>query len=303
MIAALLPLILQAATLPVERFGDWTVACDDRARCAALAQPPVGATDGDYPPFVLRGATPPALEIPIPTSVAAGTRLTMAVDRKVLAEIVAPGGGSGLSLPVAGTLARALARGRMLTLATADRRVIARASLAGLTAARAALAVARPLEPLPAIDQPVVTARPPRALPRKQAKALRGGEPTGCGAILPRSYRLDAQHSLVAIEPSCATATRTTSFYILPEKGDAQPAIFDTPAAAAPPDHRVAGGWNPLRRRIEVLLPPDPMLDCGTLRDFAWDGARFRLAEERVVTECRRATRQITTRRAAVTAH
>ncbi|KTT68824.1 hypothetical protein NS334_15970, partial [Sphingomonas endophytica] len=223
----------------VTRLGDWTVACDDRGRCEALAQPPVGAPDGDYPPAVLRDDPAPALELPIPAGVAAGRRLTLAVDGTTLARIVAPGGGSGLSLPLAGPLARAVSRGRLLTLAGADRRVIARVSLKGLTAARAALRAPAPAA-LPPIDQPPVTAARPRQLSRKQLKAL---AVPSCTTPQPRSYRLDARHTLIAIDSGCTP--RATWLYVLPDKGDPAPATFDIPAAATPPAHRVAGDGAP----------------------------------------------------------
>ena len=327
MIAALLVLVLaMEAAAAVATHGDWTVGCDNRRVCEALSRVPEGGADADYPLVVLRRdaapAAPAALELPIPAGIAAGTRLSLAVDGRTIAELVAPGGGAGLALPFTGTLASAITRGRVLTLADQRRRVRARASLAGLGAALTAIDTAQgrtgtrtallrpgrstadavpPAPPLSVIDQPEVTGRPARTLSRAQLARLTDPARAGCGAALPRSYRLDARHSLLALEARCGDAASTWLF-VVPEKGAPVAATFDVPAAD-PPSHRVNGAWDPVGRRIATLLPAHPGRDCGTLREFAWDGARFRLARERVVAECRRTTHHITTWQARVAVH
>jgi invasion protein IalB len=339
MIAALLPLALQAvpalpaAALPaferaaVPADGDWSVLCDNQRRCTTWARVPDGAAASAYPLVVLRrdgdAAAVPAIDLPIPAGTAPGTRLSIRVDARVLAQLVAPGGGAGLSLPFSGALARALTRGRMLTLADPGGAVRASTSLDGLAAALAAIDAAQrregtrgalvrggagrvpPVPPLPAVAVPRADPRAPRVLSRKELQASFGKPPKDCGPALARGYRLDATRTLLAIEPPCATMEAGTGagalLFVAPDKGAPQPALFDA-AAALPgaPTHQVAGNWDPVRRRVAVLLPATPGQDCGTRRDFAWDGARFRMVEERVIAECRRATYEITTFRADV---
>ncbi|MFK3891045.1 DUF1176 domain-containing protein [Sphingomonas sp. NPDC079357] len=292
--SAALMLALQAAIAiePVDA-GDWRVFCDDRQRCVALSQVPEGGEPEAYPMVMLRrdGAVA-AIDLPIPASVAAGMRMTVAVDGRTIAQLVAPGRGAGLSLPFTGKLATALRRGRALTLADPGGRVRARLSLTGLSAALAAIvegAAARPVTGV--IDVPPVDARPPRTLSRKQLEKLVGKPAEGCGTVYARSYRLDAAHSLLEVVSPCRGAGALP--YVVPDKGDAQPAV-DLPAT---------GAWVPARHRYAVLLPATPGRDCGVRREFVWDGARFRLAEERVVAECRRATYEVTTYRATVRAN
>jgi invasion protein IalB len=321
MIAMLLPLAMQAAASSPG--GDWSLACDNQRRCTAWARVPEGAEPSAYPLVVLRrdgdAAAVPAIDLPIPAGTAPGTRLTIMVDKRVLAQLVAPGGGAGLSLPFSGALAKALTRGRMLTLADSTGQVRASASLKGLGAVLAEIdavqqregtrgALVRrgpgagpPVPPLPEVAVAPADARAPRVLSRKQLQALLGKPPKGCGPILARGYRLDAAQTLLAIDPLCDTTGATVLAYVVPDKGAAQPAAFDAGAAAPGlPAQQVAGGWDPVRRRVAVLLPETPGRDCGTRRDFAWDGARFRMVEERIVAECRRATYEITTFRAQV---
>jgi hypothetical protein len=270
--------------------GDWRVFCDDRQRCVALSQVPAGGEPDAYPLAVLRHDGPvAAIDVSIPATIGAGTRMTVAIDGRTVAELIAPGRGAGLSLPVTGTLASALRRGRVLTLADAGKRVWTRTSLTGLSAALGAIgerATARPATTV--IEVPPADARAPRALSRKQLEKLVGKPARGCGAVHARGYRLDATHSLLEVVSPCRGAD--ASPYVVPDKGDPQLAV-DLPAT---------GAWQPARRRYAVLVPATPGRDCGVRRDFVWDGARFRLAEERVVAECRRATYEVTTYRATV---
>lgn len=277
------------AIAPVDA-GDWRVFCDHRQRCVALSQVPDGGDPDAYPLVVLRrdGAVA-AVDLPIPASVAAGTRMTVSVDARTIAELIAPGRGAGLSLPFSGKLAGALRRGRVLTLAEQGGRVRARVPLTGLTAAMSALADAAPMPSAETvIDMPPVAVDAPRNLSRKQLEKLVGKPAKGCAAVYARGYRLDAGHSLLEVVSPCRGAGALP--YVVPDKGDAQFAV-DLPAS---------GAWEPARRRYAVLLPATPERDCGVRRDFIWDGARFRLAEERVIAECRRATYEVTTYRATV---
>ncbi|WP_341208868.1 DUF1176 domain-containing protein [uncultured Sphingomonas sp.] len=286
-------LVAWQAALAVEPVttGDWRVFCDHRHRCVALSQVPAGGDARDYPLVLLRRDGPvAAVDLPIPATAAAGTRMTIAIDGRTVAQLVAPGRGAGLSLPFSGALATALRRGRVLTLAEAGGRVRARTSLTGLSAAMAALETSGGTMPaMVVIDTPPVDPRAPRMPSRKQLERLVGKTAKGCAAPFARGYRLDAAHTLLEVVAPCARAVATR--FVLPEKGDAQPVDGNLPAA---------GAWDPVRRRYAVLLPATPGRDCGIRRDFVWDGARFRLAEERVIAECTRATYEVTTFSATV---
>ncbi|VXC31615.1 DUF1176 domain-containing protein [Sphingomonas sp. 8AM] len=288
-VALLLAMQAAVAIAPVDA-GDWRVFCDYRQRCVALSQVPEGGDVDAYPLVVLRrdGAVA-AVDVAIPATVAAGVRMTVAVDGRTVAELIAPGGAAGLSLPFTGKLASALRRGRVLTLAGPDGAVRARTSLAGLTAALAALSDDNKVAPATEeITVPPVDPRAPRMLSRKQLDKLVGKPAKGCPAVFARGYRLDAAHSLREIVAPCRGTGAAP--YVLPEAGEAQPAA----------DLPVPGAWDPARHRYAVLLPATPGRDCGVRREFVWDGARFRLAEERVVAECRRATYEVMTYRATV---
>ncbi len=264
--------------------GDWLVACDERRSCTALSQVPAGAAADDHPLVVLRDdGTGAVLDVPIPTAVPQGRRVALAVDGRTIAELVAPGGGGGLSLPFAGAVASALRRGRVMTVAGA------RVSLRGLGAVLTTIARVQkaPAVASPPILIPPRDPRPPRLLSRKQLHRLAGKPRAGCAPPATRAYRLDAAHSLLEVTAPCAGAAVP---YILGEAGEAQPASFDPPLAGA-------GVWDPTAFRYRVLLPDTPGRDCGRRRAYAWDGARFQLAEERLIAECRRATYEIATYR------
>lgn len=277
------------AIAPVDA-GDWRVFCDYREQCVALSQVPDGGDPETYPLVALRRVGPvAAVDVPIPATIAAGVRMTAAVDGRTVALLIAPGGGTGLSLPLTGKLASALRRGRLLTLAEPGGEVRVRTSLTGLTAALAALTTNDTAAPAaPEIVVPPVDPRAPRTLSRKQLEKLVGKPAKGCAAVFARGYRLDAGHSLLEIVAPCRGTDAMP--YVLPETGAAQPAA----------DLPVPGVWAPARRRYAVLLPATAGRDCGVRREFVWDGARFRLAEERVIAECRRATYEVTTYRATV---
>lgn len=320
-------LALQAAPLTT---GDWMVVCDVRRQCTALSQVPSGAPVADYPLLVIRRAgSAVVLDLPVPAGIARGTRLSLAVDGRTVAQLVAPGGGGGLSLPVVGGLAAPLSKGASLTLVDPRGRTRARASLKGYDAARSAVDIpisstdlsttpstadgrqrrigrrpgATALLNTPSTDLstasstviqlPTTSDAAPRTIARKQLARMVAPRP-GCGQAVARSYRLDVRTTLLAVEPPCPAAARRTLFYTLGEKGDPVPAIFDAPASTSPLGYEANGGWDPQRRRIAVLLPPTGRL-CGIERSFAWDGARFRLVEEQVIAECRRTTYRVTT--------
>lgn len=314
-------------------FADWTVGCDNVRVCQAVALVPEAEAGDGYLMLVLRreatAAAPARLTLPIPDGVAARTRLSLAVDGTVLAQVVAPGKGGGLALPFQGPLAAALMEGRQVTLADARGRTIAHASLAGLAASALAIDEAQrrigtrtalrrpgrtpasnvpPPPPLPVVHQPPVTGAPPRTIPVKDAVKLIGRDAAVCddatGPVAPKAYRLDATHSLVAVEHPCGNGAYNlfTSLFVVPDKGKPVPAVLDAPSGfgEAPRNQVVTDGWDARTRRLTSYARGRGIGDCGSHQAFAWDGSRFRLVEQSSMGECRGARDYITTWRARV---
>jgi antitoxin (DNA-binding transcriptional repressor) of toxin-antitoxin stability system len=289
-------LLLQAAApAALVAQGDWITGCDNQRACQALA----GASGGAEPRLrlVLRrdGAADAAtrLDLPLPVTVAAGSRVTLAVDGRTIAQLVAPGNGGGLALPFEGKLAAALLRGRRVTVVAPRRRVLAGASLVGLettlrafdaaqgrTGGATALAppargdlaaaivppvLALPVLALPVVDQPEVTGATPRRFSEKDARKLLGRDAGTCAA--PQTWRLDAAYTLLAFDPACAALHGAGALYLLPAKGQPRVASIDVP----PPDGVAL--WDVTRRRLIGASGP-------VRREYAWDGTRFRLVLE-----------------------
>lgn len=334
--ALLLAAAMQAA-LPtpgdLRTFADWTMGCDNQRACSAVALVPEAEDGARYLMLVLRrdaAATALArLTLPIPETVAKGTKLSLSVDGKLLAQVVAPGKGGGLALPFQGALAAALMEGRRVTLTDPRGRTVAQASLAGLAAGVLAIdeaqrrvgtrtALRRPGSapasqvpappPLPVVHQPPVTGRPPRTISAKEATKLIGQDAAVCpyanGPVAPKAYRLDATHSLVAVDHPCGNGAYNlyTSLFVVPEKGKPVPAVLDAPSGFgdAPGHQVVTGGWDGRRRRLTSYVRGRGIGDCGSMQAFAWDGERFRLVEQSSMGECRGAREYITTWRARV---
>ncbi|WP_277982056.1 DUF1176 domain-containing protein [Sphingomonas phyllosphaerae] len=309
-------LLLQAAApAALATHGDWILGCDNQRGCDAL----VRDSGGSEPRLRLAlrrdgAATAPArLDVPLPLSVAAASRVTLAVDGRPLAQLIAPGGGGGLALPFEGKLAAALVRGRRLTVFESKRHVLAGASLVGLGATLRAIDAAQGRESsaatlappergavpasiaavpaLPIVDQPEVTGEAPRRFSAKDARKLLGRAAADCAAA--RTWRLDAAYTLLALDPGCAATHGRAALYLLPPKGPAMAATIDPAPAAAPPS------WDPARRRL--------VSTAGPLRqEYAWDGVRFRLVLEQHDTALPDASGDedvITTWRATVAVH
>ncbi len=314
-------------------FTDWIMGCDNQRACQAVALVPDDADGDGYLMLVLRrdgaASAPAQLQVPVPDAVAAGVRLSFAVDGTPVAQIVAPGKGAGLALPFEGAIRAALLGGRQATLSDARGRTLARASLAGLSAsllavdeaqqrvgtrtalvrpgARPATAVP-PVPPLPVIHQAPALVAPPRTISPKEAAQLIGRDNASCqyaiGPVKPKSYRLDATHSLIAIEHPCGNGAYNiyTSLFVAGDKGKPAPAVLDAPATFgdSPVNQVVNGDWDARTRRLTSFVRGRGLGDCGSRQAFAWDGARFRLVEQAQMGECRGAYDYITTWRARV---
>lgn len=322
-----------SAPAPLRTFGDWTIGCDNQRSCMAVALVPDAEDRDRYLMLTLtrggRATAPAQLAVMLPATVARGKTVSLAVDRKTIARIVAPGNGAGLALPFSGSLANALIAGHRVAIVDSSDQTLATASLEGLSAALTAMDDAQyrtggvtalrrpgtrpgsripPVPPLPVVVQPPVTGKPPRALSAKRAAKLIGRDNAACGqdagAVAPQAFRLDATHTLVTVEHPCGNGAYNiyTSLFVVPDKGKPAPAILDAPSGFSGQAGNIVinGGWEPATRRVTAFLRARGLGDCGSQQQFAWDGARLRLVDQRDMGECRQVTSFIPTWRAQV---
>lgn len=312
----------------LKTFADWTVGCDNGARCQAVALVPDSDDRDTYLLMVLKrdGDGPAQATLTLPAS----GRGTLTVDGTPVAAVSprpAPDGGD----PVATiTLDRAaitaLGNGKAAALVVGGKPV-AHASLAGLAAAMLYIddkqarlgtlgALRRPgakpdasvvAPALPVIASPTPGANPPRTLAPAAAARLIGKDAAVCDdatPIAPEAQRLDATHSLVLVPHPCGNGAYNafTSVYVLDEAGRATPAAFDSPVGMGEgvTNELTNGRWDADTRRLSEYVKARGLGDCGGSSDFVWDGARFRLIEATGMGECRGSVDWITTWRATV---
>lgn len=311
----------------LKTFGDWTVGCDNGLACQANALLRVSSDDRDAYLFLVlsRDGTPaaaPTLRVPL-DGVPRGTTVTLSIDGKPVARLVAPGGDGGLQLPFDRKLYAALAQGRTATLTGAGRPRAA--SLNGAAAAmlyiddqqhrlgardaliRVGPATAVPAPPpLPVIVQPAPGAKPPRALSVKDATRLIGPDNTRCtDRPLERdAVRLDATHSMTVVNHPCDNGAYNlySSVFIVPDRGPVTPTSFDevTGMGEQQGNEITNTRWDAQTRRLTDYVKARGAADCGTLSEFAWDGTRFRLVRQQAMGECRGSMDWITIWRARV---
>lgn len=292
--------------LPLKTFGDWAVGCDNGATCQAGSLAP---EDGEPPALTLsieRAAGPDAgLTIRLRGN-APALPLTFAVD----GEAVARGGTAqddwtALRGEPALALTRKLANGRAITVADASGKTIATLSLTGAAAALrwidaqqgrdgtiGALAASgkrpdtRPAPALPVVRAPVVRGEAALLDP---LLVTRMRETAKCDADdLPPATTKPLGSRTLAIIPCTVGAYNVLSALFVVERGAAVPATFDAPPAGDAPDEQ-ALVFN--AAFADGILTADArgrgLGDCGTTQRYAWDGTRFRLIEQRDMTECR----------------
>lgn len=308
-------------------FGDWTVGCDNVRTCQAVALVPEGKDRDAYLLLVVRrdgGASArPTL------TYSTGRPVTQArgflrVDGRVVGR---PTGGPVVLDPL---FASALSQGQRATLTDTGGRVLGSASLKGLAAiflymdehqqrlgtqsalirrgSRSDGAVPVP-PPLPRIVQPRASSRRPGTLSVSDAARLIGPDNARCDGALrpvaPRAIRLDAARSLSLVSHPCGNGAYNSmsSAFVVDEAGRAMPAAFDAVVGMDPNARNVLvnADWDAGRRRLDSFSRGRGWGDCGVRQSFAWDGRRFRLAEQAEMGECRGSIDYITSWRAAVT--
>lgn len=298
---------------PLKTFGDWTVGCDNGLACQAVALVPESADRDSYLLMVLtRGARGETIRIgfPLLDHVKAGKAYAVTVDGKPIARAIAygkpPENAADAVLDLDAKALATLRNGRRAALSGTK----VSASLTGLAAALRYMDAqqARATPALPVVTLPPASRRAPKTLPAAKALAALPSEARTCddptNDLKPEASRLDAKHSLVLIAHPCGNGAYNlfSTALIVDEAGRAIPARFD----AVPSMGAEVGGalvnadWDARTRRLGVFARGRGVGDCGVTQSYAWDGTRFRLAEQMEMGECRGSTDYITTWRARV---
>ena len=322
--AMLLPAPLPAQTIApgeLKLFRDWIVGCDNAKDCEAQAL----ATDGEEEPVILsvtRRAGPggqTGISIPVDGSrppiamLVDGKRLPLRLrieDRAIRFGAIA----SDLLLPV-------LLKGDRLELIDAQGIVVGRASLAGMTAAllyadeqqgrTGTVTASLRKGSQPATDVPVRAAPPVIAIPT----AARAAPPDRLSAasietlrkdndcdVDPESmgrgetwFRIDEKRTLLLLSCGAGAYNFSSAAFIVTNAGkrkglEADYARFDLiygPAARNRQPLLVNAGWDAADGILSTHAKGRGIGDCGSSERFAWDGERFRMIEQRVMSECR----------------
>ena len=318
----------------LETYKDWTIGCDNRNRCEAVALWPQDGAIPENPVMVgvAREAGPGGETQVWASRDARGSgAMRFIVDGRVVATAQSRDGEAAVRGAQADALAMALARGGSLEIRDGTR-ILGRPSLAGAGAAlrymdarqgRAGTNTAlvatgplganavRPVPPPVTIRRAVIPALPTPA-PLWRAELTTLGTLTGCAEEMKEAEAPD-QHSLsrtqtlilvpcgsgaynMTVVPVIATGIQgRRSFHL---------ADFDYRAAFGEPGERfvlVNAGWTADKAELASYAKGRGIGDCGSAETYVWDGARFRLVDASSMGECRGAWRWITTWTAQVT--
>ncbi|MEJ7926103.1 DUF1176 domain-containing protein [Sphingobium sp. AN641] len=313
----------------LETYRDWTIGCDNRARCEAVALMPEGSDWSDEPVVmgVARDAGADADTQIWADHGRVGPRATLEfwVDGRKIASASATGDSTKLLGPQASALAIAMARGRTMEIRAGDR-VIARPSLSGAAAAlrymdarqgRAGTITAliatgplgrtavRPAPAVPLVRRMAIAAAPaPAPLWREELANL--GIVTGCAEEMkdgpaPEQHRLSKTETLVIVHCGSGAYNFTSVPMIatgVPGRRVFRHASFDfQPGWSEDPKKPmlVNAGWQPDQSRLTSFAKGRGLGDCGGAEDYVWDGVTFRLVEAQAMGECRGSSHWIIT--------
>jgi hypothetical protein len=332
MLFALLAATASPQPAELELFDDWTVGCDNGRACHAVALVPETWPDEALTMSVRRGAAaeaPPAIAFDLGEDAGAaalaadGKRLPV---RLVVAEMMV-----AVHPADSPALLGALRSARQLEVLAADGRSLGSVSLKGATAAllfiddqqkrvgtvtalvRTGTRPASSIPPAPPV--PVVRAAPPPgpsgpALSEQRIRALR--KQTGCeidevgGPDEHEIAPIDPRHSLLLL--ACGSGAYNVSYvaFVVAGRGasaEARVAPFDANEDWWREEGKpilINAGWDKEQRRLVSYSKGRGLGDCGTSRQYAWDGRRFRLTEQSEMGECRGSVDYIRTWRADV---
>lgn len=312
----------------LETYKDWTIGCDNRNRCEAVALLPEGGDLPDIPLMIgiARAAGPDAqAEVWISREGKGQADVSFSVDGRRITSAIARDGEATIRGPQASALAIAMARGSTMEV-RAGARLLGRPSLAGSGAAlrymdarqgRAGTTTAlvatgalgptavKPAPIAPAIRRaPVPAGAAPAALWREELTAL--GKYTGCTDEMrsdqtPDLQRLSKTETLVLV-PCGSGAYNFSSVPVIatgvPGRRAFRFATFDfKPGWSEDANHPmlVNVGWTPEKSRLDSFAKGRGLGDCGGSEAYVWDGQRFRLIEAAAMGECRGAWHWITT--------
>jgi hypothetical protein len=334
---ATLPLLAAAAAAqpspePLKTFRDWTVGCDNGRACHAVALVPEGKWEEYVPMSVRRGPEPGAVpEISFETRDEAEPAWAAGGGKRIplrhLAASFGPRIGSE-SVPAILAAARTAPR---LELLGKNGKTIGAVSLSGATAALlymdekqkrlgTASALVRPgAKPASAVPPPPAlprvasapaSAKPPRRLGKAEVQRLREKSCDGASDQGEERevevFRLDAGTSAAHVPIACWSGAynMATLLLVARDTGPWKGAPFDQPLAQGQDDTQAGivynADWDPKTRRLGTYMKGRGIGDCGTIQTHAWDGSRFRLAEQAEMGECRGSMDYITTWRAEV---
>jgi hypothetical protein len=161
--------------------------------------------------------------------------------------------------------------------------------------------------PLPVILSTRGAAKPPRKLTPAQLRKARGESACEDASQeqAPGSFRLDARYTLVLVPLACGSGAYNflSVALLVDDAGRVLPVPFERIAGArgVGDDNMIYNSdWDPKVRRLGTYFNERGIGDCGTTQAWAWDGTRFRLAEQSEMGECRGSLDYITTWRAVV---
>lgn len=318
----------------LETYRDWTIGCDNRGRCEAVALLPENGAMPDVPltMSVSRDAAinaPP--ELWVERDAKGAGAYAFHVDGRRIATASGADGSATVRGPQASALVVEMARGRTMEIRFAGK-VVARPSLAGSGAALrymdaaqgragtvtalvatgpiSANAMRRPLL-APVVRRAIIApGAAPAALTREELGLV--GRVTECAAemkqtdIKPSLHRLSKTETLVLVP--CGSGAYNFSSMALIATGAAghrsfRIAAFDyAPGWSESPTRPllVNAGWTPEKSRLDSFAKGRGIGDCGGSEAYVWDGARFRLVGASAMGECRGAWHWIPTWTATV---
>jgi hypothetical protein len=330
-IIAFLAAAAAATATPSElkAFTDWIVGCDNGRACKAVGLLPEDFAEGWSTIAVTRGPEANAApRVRIQSDTEAG--VTLVADGKRLAVRLSRNGPE-ISIAAADqpVLLGAMKAAKTLELVDARGKPIVAYSLAGLSAAllymddrqkrvgTVTALVRKGTRPASAVPAPpaiptIVSPATPKLAPRTLSRAQVGQVLTPLGCDLdgenafgpPEHHRLDARTSLALVPWPCMNGAYNLFAYavLIDQRGGTRPASFEVGGGMSDDNDNslVNADWDAATRRLRTYAKGRGLGDCGTVSSFAWDGVRFRLAEQAQMGECRGSVDYITTWRATV---
>lgn len=311
---------------PIKVFGDWAVACDNLHRCEMTSLIPgdgVESPGDEYGEvsFSVERAPGPAgefiVEVQMPET-ADGSEVSVRVDAEIVTGAIPKNGLIRFSGANAAKIVAGMVKGKELFITDVADSMIGRVSLSGSSAALRFIdadqeraggvtaAVAKGVKPAStvpvAVAGPVVRFVRPAGAAAKMAPGMRKAldTQTDCGAAyeggegeLPtvETFALGGGKTLALLPCGSGAYNFSSVPYIISAGGDPVVARFDYPPGETLAEELHAtlinATFDAKTGQLSSYSKGRGVGDCGASEDYVWDGARFRLVEARVMTECR----------------